>query len=564
MNRSKLRRPRLARAFGSLGAFLIVSASSGRLAAQAPPSIGLTAYGGVRIEEVGEGHYGPGSADYFGWAVAAGDFDGDGRDDLAVGAPGNDCDFVVWDCGVVQVRFGAANGAWSPPVVLDPELQPLDPAVQNEEYGAALAAGDFNGDGHDDLVVGVPNNRALGSPVGNFDGAVQVHYGGPPSPEGIQLVAEHVLRAELGGFPAPASGDHYAHLGIAVAVGDFNADGHDDVAIGDSLYSFAGSRPSAGQAGRVFVAHGHLGGLVPYEGFAIEQGLHDVADVPEDGELFGRALAAGDFNGDGYDDLAIGVVREDDVGAVQVVYGSVGSLVVVNAGGTPDPFFFGHIDLGIAPRTGSRFGAALAAGDFNHDGFDDLVVGAPDYDNPGGPADIGLVSVVYGTPLGLSTGSTHLWQGLLHGPGHDTAGDRFGSALAAGDFDGDGVDDLAIGADGDDHNIADAGGVTVLRGRPGVPLGGAARLLYPFSFNLHRGMIRDHLSSPGRYGFALAAADFDGNGFDDLAIGAPFRDDLPTVPDPRVDAGAVMVLFGQLFVDGFEIPIFGEWSTVVP
>src|SRR5690606_14744992 len=141
-------------------------------------------------------------------------------------------------------------------------------------------------------------------------------------------------------------------------------------------------------------------------------------------------------------------------------------------------------------------------------------------------------------------------------------------------FDADGIDDLAIGVSGENHDLSNhinTGAVVVVKGysAPGDlgttvrrlhPRGGDPNLPYP-SYD-PAGMIPDHRGGEPFWGVALAGADFDGTGFADLAIGGANRDQLQ--PASLTDSGAVAVIYGQLFVDGFETGDAGEWSVVVP
>ena len=552
--RSILRAPGLA-----LAATLLVSSAA---AAQPRSWVGLAAGFAQIHQETGTYPHSPGSADHFGRAVAAGDFNGDGFDDLAAGIPGNDCDGVTWDCGSVQVRFGWESGALGASLTLDPAAAGApEPANAFDEYGRTLVAGDFDGDGFDDLAVGIPFNLGL-RPDGQFQkvGGVQIHHGRHGSNGSIDPAARHYLQQNSADIPS------YPHdlerFGWALAAGDFDGDGRDDLAIGAPKNWFGE------QGGNVTVAHGGAGGLLPFSGFEMRLGLEGLPDTVEAGEDFGWALAAGDFDGDGFDDLAIGVPSEDDVGAVLVVYGSPFSLIF------PDHWYFGQVDLGDTPEPGDRFGEALTAGDFNGDGFDDLAVGAPREDAGPGIDDMGEVSVVYGGPGGLTaTGVEPLWEDLLFGGGASEAFDNFGSALSAGDFDGDGIDDLAVGVSGENHDLSthtNTGAVVVVTGRsaPGA-LGDTVRRLHPRGGDPNlpypdydpAGLIPDHRGGEPFWGVALASGDFDGNGFADLAIGAANRNALQ--PTSLTDSGAVAVLYGQLFADGFEAGDAGEWSSVV-
>jgi hypothetical protein len=145
------------------------------------------------------------------------------------------------------------------------------------------------------------------------------------------------------------------------------------------------------------------------------------------------------------------------------------------------------------------------------------------------------------------------------GLGHHAPGpaDHCGRALAAGDFTGDGRADLAIGIPSENTAVVDAGAVAVV---PGTPQGltGAARRLYPAGFPL--GLIPDVETDSPLYGLGLASGDFDGNGFDDLAIGAPDRDDATA----GADVGGAAVIFGTLFADDFESGGLRLWSASAP
>ena len=536
--------------------------------AQQIPWVGLAAPGAQLHGEIGLYPHSPGGADHLGFAVAAGDFDGDSFDDLASGIPGNDCDVVTWDCGSVQVRLGGPADPLGVVKTLDPAAPGApEPAEAFDEYGLALAVGDFDHDGKDDLAVGIPGNEAINATWG-LEGAVQIHYGLDSSQGSIQPVAEQVLLQGVNGVPfetwagtGVANEDRFGH---ALAVGDFDGDGHDDLAMGAPHAKSSALDTS----GNVIVAHGHAGGLMPFDGFLMRLGRGGLPDVPEAGEEFGSALAAGDFDGDGFDDLAIGVPIEEQVGAVLVVYGSPASLIFA------DHWYFSSLALGGEAQPGMRFGLALAAGDFDGDGRDDLAIGAPEFDGQGEPVpfDVGLVSVVYGSQAGLTPARVdRIYEDLLYGAGEGEAFDNFGWALAAGDFDGDGVDDLAIGTPGEDLEASgsgNTGAVSVLAGRRLEGLTGAARQLRPIGFTPMfpnedpSGLIPDYRAGEPFYGTSLAAGDFDGNRFSDLAIGAPGRNVYH--PSPVGDTGAAAVVYGRLFADGFETGSPGAWSSAVP
>lgn len=473
----------------------------------------------------------PTSDQYFGGALAVGNFNGDLYQDLAIGIP-EDTGGPILDrrakAGTVAVVYGAASGlsmanAW----YVSQPWTGSDPAVQEagDHFGCALAAGDFDNDGVDDLAVGVCN-ETVG--VAAEAGVVNVFYGvfgGPMGDPDLTLTE-----------PSPVAG---RHLGLALTAGDINGDGADELVMAQA-------------AGGFYFLYGSLGGLAT-TGTMWSLDQH-------------TGVALGDFNGDGFADFVVGGPTPGWTAGDGFVWaGSASGLVEPPASWLRQDLMVNDA-LDGGNEAGDRFGDSLLAADFDNDGYEDLVIGAPGEDvGPEGSefVDAGALYVVRGGVGGLDLGSAHYWT--ENGMVSQTVvadGDGFGTAFAAGDADGDGYLELAIGSPFKTASGQNEAGLVILMpGSAGGPTDtGIARVWQQDSPAV------PDLSEPiDHFGRGLAFGDFDGNLRADLAIAAPDEDDGVG----HANLGAVTVLRGCLFCDGFEAGGFGApspvaWTAVAP
>jgi len=436
-------------------------------------SAGLTSTGDQFLDETNFG-FAYQTGDHFGWALAAGDFNGDGYSDLAIGAPDRNDEF---NRGVVFVINGSASG------LNTSTAQKLDLDLLGRA-GAALVWGDFNGDGFADLAVGAPDASLIGFtgciPLlqsGVSVGFVEVWYGAPRglTSFGSQRWGQFGAvgcGADFQVGDSPEDGDRF---GSSLAAGDFNADGCDDLVIGvpfEDLGLF-----DKQDAGMVHLITGGISGL-GRRSQNITQDTSGVGGAAETGDQFGRVFAVGDFNGDGKDDLAVGVPFEDlnsnnadDAGAVHVFLGIPDPDVLVATSGS---IFISQASLPAENiEAGDRFGWALTAGDFDGDGKDDLAIGSPGEDVSSNTIkDAGLVSVLYGSSSGPSFTRVQEWTQDSSGvPDSAETGDQFGYALSAWNYGNGFRSDLAIGvpfedvlSTSTDTQQIDAGAVNLIYG----------------------------------------------------------------------------------------------------
>jgi hypothetical protein len=394
--------------------------------------------------------------DLFGQSVAsAGDVNGDGFDDLVVGSDGKDAGGS--NVGRAYIFFGGRVIDNTADVI-------LTGAAPEEKFGCSVAsAGDVNGDGYADVIVGAWGNDSGGSDAGR----AYIFFGGPAMDPSADVI-----------LTGAVAGDHFGWS--CASAGDVNADGYADVIVGAYLNDAGGS-----SAGRTYI---YFGGPA----------MDNVADVTLTGaptDNFGYSVAAaGDANGDGYADVIVGALLNDAGGT------NAGRAYIYFGGSAMD-------NIADVTLTGAalddRFGNSVAsAGDVNCDGYSDMIVGA--YYNDAGGSAAGRVYIYFGGSTMNNVADVTL-TGL-------TAGDHFGDAVAsAGDLNGDGYADVIVGA-----SRNDAGGSGA--GRAYVYFGGAA-MDTTFDVVFTGAAASDYL------GYCVSCAgDVDGDGLPDLALGASGND----------------------------------------
>jgi VCBS repeat-containing protein len=498
---------------------------TGAIAAPAIPVVELSDI------EAGTGGFvinGVSGSDYSGRSVSsAGDVNGDGFDDLIVGADSDDPNGS--SSGASFVVFGKTDGT-------KVELSDVEAGtggfvingVSAGDYSGSSvsSAGDVNGDGFDDLIVGAYTD----DPNGSNSGASFVVFG---KTDGTKIELSDV-EAGTGGFVINGvSADDKSGYSVSAA-GDVNGDGFDDLIVGAR-----NDDPNGSNSGASFVVFGKTDGT-KVELSAVEAGTGGfVINGVSLGDYSGLSVsAAGDVNGDGFDDLIVGAKNDDPngerSGASFVVFGKTNGTKVelsdIEAG------IGGFVINGVSASDYSGRSVS-SAGDVNGDGFDDLIVGAY-RDDPNGSYS-GASFVVFGKTDGTKVELSDIEAGtggfVINGV---LAQDNSGrSVSSAGDVNGDGFDDLIVGAVYDDPNGSYSGASFVVFGKTD----GTKVELSAVEAGTG-GFVINGVSATDFSGRSVSSAgDVNGDGFDDLIVGA-FGD------DPNGDkSGASFVIFGGNF-----------------
>ncbi len=428
-----------------------------------------------------------------GYALAGGgDVTGNGLPDLFAGAPFDDG--ISPNTGNAEVVEGEAADWWNNPPVLG-VAHFIDGTVTDAQVGAAVAVGDLDGDGAADLALGGPYREFSMIP----DGEVYLFFGGAGAIASNPDVgdADRTIRGDFAG----------EHAGYALATGDVDGDGTDDLLVG---------APYNNQNG------GLRGAAYLFLGSASWAGINDTADadavfygIEDDGLMGGAVAIAPSLDGDPYDDIVIGCHLCDGTdGEVYVIDGHGGAWSDQDVGAADATFY---------ANGGEHWGAAVGGiPDLTGDGRGELWIGSYDR-SPGGG-----VAVFFGIQGGFA-GNTNL-------AGADTlfagaSGDQAGVLAAPGDMTGDGVPEIAIGARGNAVAGAEAGAVYLIDEAAGS---------WGATYDLSTAPARVLGEAQGDwFGHALApVGDFNDDGLPDLAVGAPYNDQVGS------GSGKVYLLFG--------------------
>jgi len=406
----------------------------------------------------------------YGFRIAIGNFNGDDYDDLLVGA--HSYDNGTTDEGMVFLYDGSENGL---------EVAESWTAESNQGNwpifgGGGLAAGDVNGDGYDDIMIGAYQWDFDGGAGHDNEGRAWVYFGSASGPDGTADWTYST--ASTGSF-----------FGFCIAAGDINNDGYDDMVIGAEAQSNGES-----YEGKAYIFNGSASGPSASPDWSTESNQANA--------LYGYSAACSDVNGDGYDDVLIGA---KDYANGQAAEGKMFLYYGSSSGASTSADWTyecnqANASLGVAAST---------AGDVNNDGYEDVLFSAHLYDN--GNTNEGIVYLFYGSSTGLASTADWTQEG-----NQDNAHFGWLGVKGGGDVNGDGYDDVVIGAPRYDNGETDEGIVYLFLGS-GAGIG-------TYNSNTRISSTPDWSmesnQASARFGVSAAFGDVDGDGFMDALFGA--------------------------------------------
>jgi len=454
------------------------------------------------------------------------DFNGDGYRDLVIAATGEEINDAT-NAGAVTVLYGNPEGTVDLSTYLHQDIIGVPgESKRGDQFGFATSSTDFNRDGYSDLIIASPFKDAENI---KDSGAIWIFFGGTGGIDFNLDSAELLHQGTTGILGTPEESDLW---GLTIETGDFDADGYGDIVIGVPGKNIKGRT----NAGEITVLYGDESRNPTSRVETINQSNHRVPDAAETGDRWGAALTSGDFNGDGFTDLAVGAPGErygtyENAGAITILYGSKQGLT-----STKSTRF--HQDTPEIPdrnETNDHWGSNLESGDFNNDGYDDVIIGTPN-ESSGDRKESGTLTVLPGSPSGpTSKNAMFLHKGSFNVPGNISPYDRWGSVLVSSDFNNDGYTDIIVGTP--DETVGPAqksGAITILKGGSRGLSGFGSYTLDQTSPGI--GLITENAD---HWADSLAALDFNGDGNTDLAVSATTES-----TGTHFDSGAVSLIWG--------------------
>ena len=407
--------------------------------------------GGIQVNNSiyqGEGGWPgtPETGDEFGAAMASGDFNGDGFDDVIIGSPGDEISGSN-GAGMVTIAYGSNSGLTNQQIFHQNSVGVSGSVSSNERFGAAVASGDLNADGYDDVVIGVPGEFRCWNAIGVCGdvGGINILYG---SANGITAAGNEYITQRTNGISGiPNVGEEF---GASVATGDLDGDGYDDIVVGvpGEYRCWAHIGICGGDIGAIQLLYGSENGIRSDNDQYFGQRSNGVTANPHVGDRFGASVSTGDIDGDGYDDVVLGIPGDHRCWPHIVVCGPVGAIMILygteNGTTSENDNYWGQRSNGVPGYVGvgDEFGAVVTTGDLNEDGYDDVIIGVPG-ETVSSRNDAGAVQILYGSAAGsITDGAEMLYVSQSAFTGTSQTNARFGSAITVIG------NDLIIGAPG--------------------------------------------------------------------------------------------------------------------